>query len=41
MELLLGKAHRGNLFQAVAKSETYRRVYKSKARELVDLGKAA
>lgn len=41
MELLLGKAHRGNLFQAVAKSETYRRVYKGKARELVDLGRAA
>jgi hypothetical protein len=41
MELLLGKAHQGKLFQAVAKSETYRRVYKGKARELVDLGRAA
>lgn len=41
MELLLGKAHRGNLFDAVAKSETYRRVYRGKARELVDLGRAA
>jgi hypothetical protein len=41
MELLLGKAHRNKLFQAVAKSETYRRVYKGKARELVDLGRAA
>lgn len=41
MELLLGKAHRGNLFHAVATSETYRRVYRGKARELVDLGRAA
>jgi hypothetical protein len=41
MELLLGKAHRGNLFQAVSKSETYQRVYKGKAQELVDLGRAA
>lgn len=41
MELLLGKAHRNKLFQAVAKSETYRRVYKGKAREIVDLGRAA
>jgi hypothetical protein len=41
MELLLAKAHRGNLFQAVAKSETYQRVYKCKAREIVDLGRAA
>jgi hypothetical protein len=41
MELLLGKAHQGKLFQAVAKSETYQRVYKGKARELVELGRAA
>lgn len=41
MELLLGKAHRGNLFQAVAKSETYQRIYRGKARELVDLRRAA
>ncbi len=41
MELLLGKAHQNKLFQAVAKSETYQRVYKGKARELVELGRAA
>ncbi|HET9101155.1 MAG TPA: AAA family ATPase [Acidobacteriaceae bacterium] len=35
MELLLGKAHRTNQFQALTKSETYQRVYRSKAQELV------
>ena len=41
MELLLAKAHRNGVFQKVAKSEAYRRVYKGKAQELVDLGRAA
>ena len=35
MELLLGKAHRTNQFPALTKSETYQRVYRSKAQELV------
>jgi hypothetical protein len=35
MELLLGKAHQTGLFAAVTGSETYGRIYSSKARELV------
>ena len=35
MELLLGKAHRANQFQALTQSETYQRVYRSKAQQLV------
>lgn len=41
MELLLGKAHRGGLFKALTKSAVYQGVYRGKARELVELGRAA
>jgi len=41
MELLLGKAHRSNLFQALTKSKIYRSVYHGKAEELVEFRSAA
>jgi hypothetical protein len=41
MELLLGKAHRSNLFQTLTKSKIYRSVYHGKAQELVEFRTAA
>ena len=41
MELLLGKAHHSGLFKALTKSAAYQSVYRGKARELVELGRAA
>jgi hypothetical protein len=41
MELLLGKAHRHNLFKAVTASKAYQETYRAKASELVECKSAA
>lgn len=41
MELLLGKAHRNKLFQALTKSNAFREIYRAKAREVAGVGTTA